>query len=73
MSVKFFAQGNKDLPLWRFEPMRLAIMRLLVQRINHSAMLPLSGDFIVLLVQEDQGLSLNIVILIYHQYSAINF
>jgi hypothetical protein len=28
MSVKFLAQGNNDLTLTGFEPMRLAIMRL---------------------------------------------
>jgi hypothetical protein len=40
LSVKFLAQGNNDLPLTGFEPMRLAIMRLLVRRVNHSAMPP---------------------------------
>jgi hypothetical protein len=30
MSVKFLAQGNNDLPLTGFEPMRLAIIRLFI-------------------------------------------
>jgi hypothetical protein len=28
MSVKFLAQGNKDLPLMGFEPMRLATIKI---------------------------------------------
>ena len=36
MSVKFHAQGNNGLSLRRFEPMRLAILRFLVRRVNHS-------------------------------------
>jgi hypothetical protein len=41
MSVIFLAQGNNGLLLTGFEPMRLAIIRLLVRRVNHSAMPPL--------------------------------
>jgi hypothetical protein len=40
ISVKFLAQGNNDLPLTGFEPTWLAIMRLLVRRVNLSAMPP---------------------------------
>ena len=36
MSVKFLAQGNNDLSLTGFEPMRLAILRLLARRVNYS-------------------------------------
>ena len=40
MSVKFLAQGNNGLPLTWFEPMWLAILRLLVWCVNHSTTLP---------------------------------
>jgi hypothetical protein len=39
ISVKFLAQGNNDWPLTGFGPLLLAIIRLLVQRINHSVMI----------------------------------
>jgi hypothetical protein len=38
MSVKFLAQGNNDLPLTGFETIRLAIIRLLVRRVNNTDM-----------------------------------
>ena len=41
MSVKFLAEGNNGLPLTGFEPMRLAILRLLVWCVNHSTTPPL--------------------------------
>ena len=41
ISVKFLAQGNNRLSVTGFEPMRLAILRLLVWRVNHSTMPPL--------------------------------
>ena len=41
ISVKFLAQGNNDLSLTGFEPMRLAILRLLVWCVNHSTTMPL--------------------------------
>ena len=41
MSVKFLAQGNNNLALTGFEPMRLAILRLLVRRVNISTTPPL--------------------------------
>ena len=37
MGVKFLAQGNNGLPLTNFEAMQLAILRLLVRRVNNSA------------------------------------
>ena len=40
MSVKILVQENIGLPLTEFEPMRLAILRLLVRRINHSITKP---------------------------------
>ena len=40
ISVKFLAQGNNGLSLRGFEPKRLAILRLLVWRVNHSTMPP---------------------------------
>jgi hypothetical protein len=54
MSFKFLAQGNNRWPLKGFEPMRLAIIKLLVQRINHSAMPPL---YIFLLTFSSKDLS----------------
>jgi hypothetical protein len=41
MSVNFLAQGNDDLSLMSFEPMRLVIIRLQVPCVKHWAMLPL--------------------------------
>jgi hypothetical protein len=41
MIVKFLAQGKNDLPLTGFEPMQLAIIILLVRRVNHPAKPPL--------------------------------
>ena len=49
ISVKFFAQGNNGLSLTGFEPMQLAILRLLVRRINHSTMPPHLFIFIIIL------------------------
>jgi hypothetical protein len=40
MRVKFLAQGNKDLLLTGFEPTQVAILRLLVQHVKHSAIPP---------------------------------
>jgi hypothetical protein len=42
MRVKFLAQGNKNLSLMRFEPMQIAIIRILVQCVGHSVMPPLN-------------------------------
>ena len=41
ISVWFLAQGNNGLSMTGFEPMRLAILRLLVRRVNHSTTPPL--------------------------------
>ena len=41
MSVKFLAQGNIGVPL----PMRLAILRLLVNRVSHPTTKPLCFRF----------------------------
>ena len=43
ISVKFLAQWNNGLSFTGFEPMRLAILRLLVQRVNHSTTKPPHG------------------------------
>ena len=40
MSVKFLAQANNGLPLTESELMWLAILRLLVRRVNHLATRP---------------------------------
>jgi hypothetical protein len=50
MCVKFLAQGNNRLPLTWFEPTRRAILRLLVQCVNHLAMPMLWWFFIMCLL-----------------------
>ena len=47
MRVKFFAQGNNELSLTGFEPIRLAILKLLVRHVNHSTTPPLLKLFYV--------------------------
>ena len=42
ISVKFIAQGNNGLSLTGFEPMWLAILRLLIRHVNHSTTPPLT-------------------------------
>ena len=50
MSVKFLAQGNNSLTLTGFEPMLLAILRLLVWCVNHLTMLPNHAVFLWLVI-----------------------
>jgi hypothetical protein len=48
MNVKFLSKGNNGLSMTGFEPMRPAILRLLVRRDNHSATPPLQVCFCTL-------------------------
>ena len=51
--VKFLAQRNNSLSLTGFEPMHLAILRLLVRCLNHSNTLPLSNFVVTWIFQVD--------------------
>ena len=54
MNVMFHAQGNNGLPLTGFEPMRLAILRLQVRRVNQSTTRPeFVNSFIVINSSEE--------------------
>ena len=45
ISVKFIAQRNNGLSLTGFEPIWLAILRLLVRRVNYSTTAPCTNEF----------------------------